>query len=329
MAPTDDRDIDRIRAQAAAWLARLRSDSPAPEDRAGFQSWLDDDDRHGAAFETVTAVWDLTGGLDVDRPMRAPSPARSNRRAVLAGVAAAFVVAVGSGIWFSDRGKTYATALGEQRRVVLADGSKVTLDTGTQITVRFRGNAREVSLDKGRAFFDVAHNPKRPFVVSAGKAEVVAVGTAFDVTRGRDLVSVILERGRVNVFPRGRSGKRYSLAPGDRIAMTDDGRVWRDRPNLFMALAWLHGRLGFDHESLAGAVADMNRYSAQRLVIADPAIAGLPVSGLFNAGDNEAFARALETLFPVKADIEPGEILLFGAKNRPAAPVAPAHKIPG
>jgi transmembrane sensor len=248
------------------------------------------------------------------RPVEAEGP---NRRGVLiGGVLAVAAAGAGAAYWYNrDRPQVYATARGEQRRLLLGDGSRLVLDTDTQITVRLTRERRQIVLDRGRAYFDVAPNPHRPFAVVAGTHEVVALGTAFDVTSESGAVSATLEHGQIAVSGDATELNDYVLSPGDRIIFAADGATTRDRPDIALTMAWRTGRLGFDRETLATAIAEMNQYSSEPLVIGDPAIAHLVISGLYTAGDNEAFAKSVSALLPVTAEIGPKEIILVGAKK--------------
>jgi transmembrane sensor len=266
MTRTMDTGTGDIRAQAAAWLARLHSDAHTPEDQAGFQAWLAEDSRHSAAFEAITATWDLVGGVQLARPMRAVSVGPS-RRGLLIGGGLAAASALAGGLWFVDLGDVYETGKGEQKRIALADGSWLILDTETRLRVRLGRERRAIALEHGRAYFDVASDVLRPFVVNAGNRDVVVTGTAFDVQRAYEDVSVTLERGHVFVRPASdTNGRTYSLVPGDRIAFVPGTQPRRDRPDLTLTMAWRTGRLGFDRETLAAAVAEMNRYGGLPIV---------------------------------------------------------------
>ena len=312
-----DGDLELIRAEAAAWLARLRSDSARPEDQAGFRAWLTRDERHAQAFEAITATWDAVGGLKLSRPMRPAAATGPDRRGVLiGGVLAVAAASAGAAYWYNrDRPEIYATARGEQRRLLLGDGSRLVLDTDTQITARLGKERRQIVLDRGRAYFDVAPNPHRPFAVVAGAHEVVALGTAFDVTFQSGVVSATLEHGRIAVSGDATELNDYMLSPGDRIVFAADGETTRDRPDIALTMAWRTGRLGFDRETLGSAVAEMNHYSARPLVIGDPQIAHFVISGLYTAGDNDAFAKSVSALLPVIAEVGPKEIVLMSAKK--------------
>ncbi|SNS35146.1 FecR family protein [Sphingomonas laterariae] len=298
-----------IKAEAAAWLARLRSEDRGPEDEAAFRAWLAEDARHAAAFDLVTNAWEMVGGLThevaVDEPVERTG---MSRRTVLAGVAA--MVAVGSGYLY-QRGAGadhYATQLGEQRRVTLADGSAVTLDTETEIRVAFHDDRREIELLRGRAHFDVAKDAARPFRVTAGGREVVAIGTAFDVARREDEVAVLLVEGRIAVRSPGVAAA-YPR-PGERIVIDRANAIHQERPDVQRATAWQVGRVIFDDQPLAAAVAEMNRYNRKPLVVTDAELGALRVSGTYSTGDSEAFARSIASLLPVAVHSTPQQILI-------------------
>lgn len=314
---SDGAQVDLIRAEAAAWLARLRSEAVRPQDQAGFQQWLAQDVRHGDAFEEITGTWDLVGGVPIPRPMRHVQPGRSTvgRRNVLLGAALIAVSGVTAGYWYLQRPETYVTGTGEQRRILLGDGSTVLLDAESQIAVRLQSHRRDIALNRGRAYFEVAPNPRRPFVVSAGGHEIVATGTAFEVEDDAGSVSATLEHGQIIVSDEATQSPGYVLAPGDRIFFANGSAPTRDRPDMPLAMAWRTGRLGFDRETLAAAVAEMNRYSRRPLLVGDPAIGNYAISGLYTAGDNEAFARSVSMLLPIAVDSRPEQIILTAAKK--------------
>jgi len=186
----------------------------------------------------------------------------------------------------------YRTAVGEQQAVTLSDGSEITIDTDSVVRVPAWHARRTVRVERGRAFFHVAHDPAHPFVVSALGNAVTALGTRFAVGVDGDRFDVKLVDGAVEVeVPAARRterlhagemlearGARVSLAAGDMAAAT----------------GWQSGRLTFEATPLADAVAEMNRYAQRKLRLAGPELAARQVSGTFRAGDVAAFAAALE-----------------------------------
>ena len=286
------------RAEAAAWLARLRADDRSPADERAFQSWLAADPSHIAAFEAINAMWDAAGGLAHPRPSGAPA---FRRRAVLAGLGTFVALATGFTAWENAYAGVYETDVGEQKHVALDDGTQVFLDTDTRIRVRFDTALRSVELEHGRANFRVAPDAKRPFVVRAAGEEIVASRTTFDVRRDGDRVSVVLIAGKAALKSAStqRANNSDVLTQGERVVAMANDVVKHDKPNLTPLLAWQTGQAIFENEKLVDAAAEMNRYTTMKLVVDDPAISRLRMSGVYRVGDNAAFARSVAALLPV------------------------------
>jgi transmembrane sensor len=294
-----------IRAQAAAWLARLCSDERTPVDDCAFRAWLREDQRHQQAFDLVNTAWEIAGGElpNMPGPVKVVRPQR--RYLMVGAIAGSFVVAVTVAMFF-PRSEAFATGLGEQRRIALDDGSTLLLDTSTTAEVTLRPHRREIKLIKGRAHFEVAKDANRPFVVSVGKQQVVAVGTAFDVGLEGDRASVLLTHGKVVVEdPAGRR----TMVPGDRLVFQSGG-VIADKPDLESLTAWATGRTVFESRTLKSVVAELNRYSRRQLVIIDPAVQEMKLSGSYKLGDAEAFAISVSALLPVEAQVRRDQIIL-------------------
>jgi transmembrane sensor len=308
---------DPVRHEAAAWFARLRADDVSEREREQFQRWLADDDDHRLAYERLEALWSGLGAHagrpEIGTALResqllqkraAAATHRPRQRHALAWLAAAaLLVMVLAGGWFAWHSRqanvrTYATGVGERRTLLLEDGSRVTMDTDTQLSSSFSAGARRLTLERGRAFFHVAKDPRRPFLVATRSGVVRAVGTQFDVYEHDDVVEVTLVEGRVEVTP--ENGDRDSHAPpttmtaGQQLLM---GKAYATplvtTAHTRAALAWLSGKLVFDDTPLPAAVEQFNRYSATRIVIGDGAVAKLRVSGVFRDDDGQAFVDAL------------------------------------
>ncbi|HEY4078849.1 MAG TPA: FecR domain-containing protein [Rhizomicrobium sp.] len=288
-----------IRAEAAAWLARLRSEDRDASDEAGFRAWLAASPAHAAAFEAVDRVWSEVGGLSDLRRQVVPSPARASRRALIAGVGLLAVTGGSALFWRSASARVYETDVGEQKHVALDDGSQLFLDARTRIAVSFSDTVRAVDLQYGRANFHVVPDYKRPFIVEAAERQIVATRCNFDVRCEDGKVQVVLIHGEADVKPAsaaaGTQGER--LRSGDRLVAVNDIEK-RDKPDMTRLLAWQTGYESFENENLAQAVEEMNRYSTERLEV-DPAVANLKVSGVYRVGDNGAFARSLSKLLPI------------------------------
>ena len=301
---------------AAAWAARRLGDGPA--DEAGFARWQAEDPAHAEAYVRAEAAWRLVGegagteGLLALRRQalhRARRPARRpglDRRAIAAGLAAA-IAAPAAGLWWTRRrgpeGELFQTALGEQRTLTLSDGSRVTLDALSVMRVRYAEAVRSIDLVQGRAYFEVAHDAARPLRVHAGPRTVTAVGTAFAVRREPRETTVVLAEGKVAVSDHESPVTLATMTPGQSMLLVDGVRAGAPtRADLDQALAWRRGQMVFDNVALADAAAEMNRYSTLQVVVADPSLRALRISGTFKAGETRAFVEAIQSYFPVRAE---------------------------
>jgi transmembrane sensor len=187
------------------------------------------------------------------------------------------------------------TAKGDIRRAPLADGSAVTLNTDTAIRAAFDGRMRRVDLLRGEALFDVAKDPARPFVVVAGDVRVRAVGTSFTVrTHADGQVGVIVREGVVEVW-RGDRGEPVRLSAEHAVRVADAGvlaPVVVGAAAVDRAMAWRQGQIDLDGLTLGQAADEFARYSDRHIVIDDPTVARLKMTGLFSASDPDGFAKA-------------------------------------
>lgn len=320
--PTDD----RILSEAALWFSRLSEAEGGDrgEIERGFQAWVAADPRHAEAFAAVSSAWDAVGDHAAAPEMvtlrhAALADARDSARARWYapgrfrqwGMAAAFAVAIVAGAGFLvlsqlPQGETYATKIGERRVVTLSDDSRVNVDADSEISVEFTDDIRLVRLLRGQAYFEVEKDPGRAFIVEAKDRRVVATGTAFNVELIDGEVRVTLVEGRVVVRPAAallappQRVAPAELAPGDQLTVSATAPARIDRPdNLATTTSWRSGKLIFDDEPLGDALVRMRRYSRTTIVVADPALSSLRISGVFNAGDLTAFVGALETYFPI------------------------------
>lgn len=312
-----------IDAEAAAWVARLHGERTEAIER-GLHAWLEADPAHSAAFERATEIWAMLPGaalcMEAERRMgvHAPSPAPTRRpimrRPALA-LAASVLLAFGVGtIWWSVAPEPgYATAIGEQKVAVLEDGSRIALNTNSRVDIDFTSETRAIQLDHGEAMFEVAHNAARPFIVTAGDKQIRAIGTVFLVRREGDSVTVTLIDGKVSVTdlaPRTRTAAKASaiLAPGERFTAVGPGQPVIDTESIEVATAWRRGQAIFRDTPLGEAVVELNRYGGKRLVVTDPRLAALPISGVFATNETRDFAEAMAALHGLHVRTE-GETL--------------------
>lgn len=247
----------------------------------------------------------------------APRPIITRRSVVIGSAAATFVAAVGTAIWrYAQDVELYRTRLGERRDILLADGSRIHLNTASTVEVSLRKDSRRIHLVRGEALFEVAHDPSRPFLVDAGAAKLRAVGTAFNVRIREAVVELTVTEGVVAVAENTAAVRRLDA----RHVAAGDGAVIRggavaptslDPDLLRQRLAWQDGVIELDGETLSQAVDEFNRYRAKPIIIGDPRLANLRVGGRFEVGEASKFLVAVEGSFPVQAmTADDGSILL-------------------
>ena len=311
--------------EAAAWRARL-TEADA-ESTPEFAAWLATDPRNVEAWKRVQAPWELVGehatapeiielrsaALEhvhaAGRRRWTRSPRFVFARRLSAAAAVLVVIVMGLLVWQSRSPDVYTTHAGERHVVTLADGSRIALDSRTEVRVHYTPQARELELVSGQARFDVAHDVTRPFSVIADGHKVVATGTAFNVDLfGSSLVVTLIE-GRVVVLaePVADAAEpltlpRLTLDVGDQLVLSPSEPPSVEHVSIERATAWENGEIVFENDRLASVVARINRYAQQPVVIADAATAELRISGVFHTGDVEGFVSTLVSYLPVQAE---------------------------
>ncbi len=313
---------------ASNWFAKLRSGRVTSEKDARFREWLEENTDNEIEYEHCEMVWELAGDLE-DNPEvqemiaecdeliaaenKRSSPTTyiniSKAAVLLLFVAGAIIVGL---IALPD---VYTTAVGEQRVVMLSDGSSVSLNTNTKVKVRYNNHTRKIILVEGQALFDVVHDSPRPFEVHAAGGFVRALGTRFDVLLIDNAVTVAVLEGTVEVVPdqtdavsqrgaakitSGESVKYWSSGTIAQIQKSDVERLSR----------WREGKLDFDAYRLADAISEFNRYTTNKLVIESSNLADILISGIFRIGDTESFLFALKETFNIRVIRRPDIILL-------------------
>lgn len=308
------------REAAAEWVVRLSAEDCSEADALAFDAWLQADPANRAAYDDALALW-LEAGANAGAVLqglreRRHRPDAGWRRLYVAagGLAAAIAAAL---VILPELGPApttdaYVTRTGEHRTIALADGSRIDLNAGTRVTVTLRAHERDVALLEGEAAFDVAHDLRRPFVISAGDREIRVVGTQFDVRRRAGRLSVVVARGAVEVRPSGAAaGEAFRLLPGQRLDH-DEGaaetRVAAAEPT--EALGWRTGRLVYRNQPLSQVVADLNAQFPEPIRIADPRLAAEPISGVLILDDEAAVVRRLALLVSAQAIPSGGGVVL-------------------
>ena len=343
--------------QAAAWRARLTD--AADFQSQEFSSWLAQNPRNREAWDAVQGPWDVLGQhaaapgvIELRRAAlaHAHNAIRNNlwpkryRRPAIAATAAACLVAAGAFLfWQQYRPDAFQTGFGERRVVTLSDGSQITLDSSSKVTVRYTADARTLMLVRGQARFDVAHDVARPFTVTAQGHKVVATGTAFDVDLLGPTLLVTLLNGHVVVLPQsaptapwiprappagdgsatlagsassasstaGEPADRIYLDPGEQLVMLSSGVPQISHVDIERVTAWERGEIVFDNEPLASVIQRMNRYGPRHIIAGDDRAANLRISGVFHEGDVDGFVSTIAAYLSVSAQERPdGDVVL-------------------
>lgn len=301
----------QIDDQAAAWAARRDRDALSATDRAALDAWIAGDPRAAGALLRAEAFMLEIGsagalGAGFEARDHSPGQAEPSRRRflVLGGAAAASLAAGGVLTSLMWAGEAHATGVGEIRLVPLADGSTLTLNTDSRAVVRFNSLRREILVTRGEAYFSVARDPERPFVVKIDDRAIRADGGAFTVHRlDASRSEVTVQTGALRLEMNGAS---QVVGANARVTLEKDGGA-RVTPvaghDVDRGLAWREGKLAFEGETLAEAAAQFARYGGPRIVIPDPALASEPITGLFAANDPAGFTRA--AALALGASVEP------------------------
>ncbi|MBL8271062.1 FecR family protein [Steroidobacter sp.] len=316
-------------SEAARWFARMHDDERTPADEARFDEWLARDPGNERAYQRLEALWgavESTRNAAPIREARARAVEESQHSAQLSAaagrrrggwfIAAAAVVATVGVVAVQvmlPADVVYRTAVGDRRTIQLSDGSQLILNTDTVATVRYRLTSRTVQLERGQAHFDVAHSTLRPFLVDAGRGVIRAIGTRFEVYRQADEVQVKLLEGRIEVTPAAETRRadvaagttlsnqpaRIEMTAGQQTALSASGMAPLTAVNVPVATAWLDGKLVFNDVRLQEAVAEINRYSTQKIYVLDGGLAEFRVSGVFRTDRADAFISAVSTSLPI------------------------------
>ena len=333
-------------AAAAAWFARRDSGEWQEADQAAFEAWLEAAVAHRIAFIRVEAAWKQADRLKAlgagirfgsapasgewrfspffEGGLRSQAPASASpwrRRVALVqwmrGLAAIVVIALAGAATlyaFGTRASEYRTAVGGLETVPLADGSTITLNTDSEIRVALNQAARTIELEHGEAFFEVAKDPGRPFVVDVGDRRVIAVGTKFSVRRDGDEIRVAVAEGHVRVEAEDAAGEPPThLQPGDIANADRDSLLVKQKPLAELEaedLGWRNGYVSFRDTPLSDVVKEFNRYNVAKIRVTDTEVAAIRIGGSFRVTNVDAFLRLIEQAVSVHAVRENNQIVL-------------------
>lgn len=313
--------IDAEQLEASEWVLRITSGAD-PEAEEACAAWRAADPRRDTAFHAAWRAWHAIGDTSVARVeswrdeatamRRSPvaqlrriarsRPARFGVPVALAASIAAFFL-VPQPVPQSSPELKVDTAIAETRALALDDGSRVTVGARSSVDVQYAADTRRVLLTSGQAFFEVAHDPSRPFVVLAGNAEIRVTGTKFDVIRIGDDVRVSVLEGRVEVRDRSAPGRQPEqvLIAGQRSELQAQAGLQPPAPTVAPPGEWRTGRLYYADAPLSEILADAERYSPVRIRVADASVARLRLTASFRTGDIERFVSDIEAALPVDA----------------------------
>lgn len=316
-----------IEERAAHWLARRQEPQWSAADQAELDAWLRESTAHEVAYLRLEYGWSKVDRLAALR--RPPTPAdpigarpptvrrhRLGRRPLAwSAAAAALLLSVVMLVSYEDllRRDVYATSIGGHEVVRLTDGSRIELNTDTRVRTDFTPQARSVWLERGEAYFEVAHEPSRPFIVYAGDRRVTVLGTKFSVRLdpNANRIQLAVTEGRVQLEelrPQVPAPPMIAIG-GDKVIA--DGTSMRVESRSVKAVAsdlsWRQGLLAFDQTTLADAAEEFNRYNRTRLVV-EPTAADVRIGGSFEATNIDAFARLLQQGFGLQVVESDGEI---------------------
>ncbi|WP_158913388.1 FecR domain-containing protein [Caulobacter sp. S45] len=312
---------EEIDSAAFGWVARLDRGDLDPEQNAALATWLAGDPRRQGALLRAEALWST-----LDAPLAAGPPfvnpiltrrktARTwSRRSALAGAGAALAAGVAGLLVFNSEEASLITEVGEVRHLPLTDGSTIDMNTQSRVQVAMQPRLRRIRLREGEAWFKVAKNPSRPFVVEAGDVRVRAVGTAFSVRVFNGGAEVMVSEGVVEAWLVGAQDRAMRVSANESAVIRERAPatlVPVEPLQVERKLAWREGRIDLDGETVAQAVAEFNRYSVRKIRIRNPKLAQERIYGVFMINNQIDFVNSIETAFSVKGAIDADYITLY------------------
>ena len=300
-----------LELQAAQWLVAREQPEWSADQAAVLETWLDESIAHKAVFWRLEAGWRAADRLAAMAGERSIESRRLGMPAPIWAIAASLVLVFSAALAFwnlsPDRESTavrVATAIGVQRQVALIDGSAVTVNTASAMRASFAAGERRVWLDRGEAYFEVAHDRRHPFVVFAGGRKVTVIGTKFSVRRDGDTVTVAVAEGRVRVEDSDPAAPERAaiITAGDVAIARGRSMLLADRSEQRVqdALTWRRGVLTFDQVTLEQAVREFNRYNERQIRLGDAQVARLHIGGSFEATNIDTFTRLLRDAFGLR-----------------------------
>lgn len=329
--------MNTIEDEASLWLVRLDNGNLSKQSRKELKAWLSADERHQIALKAMVDIWN-----DMDEVLMMINDENSSKNIslwpMLTPIFKPFLLAASISfiaifIWLAMpmnvEKNSYATLIGQQIDVTFSDGSIIHLNTNSRIKTEFSDEKRIIKLIKGEALFEVAHDPNRPFIVYAGDRLVQAIGTKFVVHLESENVQVTVTHGKVkmskvalNTTLSDIKEMNSATIQTDDIFIAKGEKVIADsnqtptlthiKPeNIKRELSWLDGKLVFVNERLFDVIKEINRYDDIEIVLKEPSLHDMRISGRFDLGDSEALIEAIELSFNIKSQqLKSNKILL-------------------
>ncbi|MFA5017345.1 MAG: FecR family protein [Methylobacter sp.] len=311
MTDSYDTSSGSVHEQATFWVTRLHSGDCTDQERRDFEVWLEQSEVHRVAHREVEAFWN---GLSRIEPLAAPQLAvaraylretRQSRRALskkrLAGILSVALITGFSPLgWLWLSTDIYRTAKGESAGIQLSDGSRIDLNTDTELSIQYTWTARSVKLERGEALFSVVHNPEKPFEVIAAGGRVQDIGTRFNIYRQADRVSVTVLEGEVSVAAK-QNATAQNLIPGQQISYDSTGQTSAiSYADMTIATAWQKGQLVFKGQPLNRVLEQLARYHDASLQVPDSRLQSLKVSGVFPTDNLSLALNTIAGALPIK-----------------------------
>jgi transmembrane sensor len=299
---------------ALAWLVKLHSGQASDEDRQACEAWRTSSPAHNHAYVEAEALWRDIGQMRSENsafvsaspPVIRSFKKVSARKTGWAIAASLFLMACLFSSdhlveWFTAATADYHTAVGQQRVVRLADGSRMHLNTDTAVNVSFTDQGRDIRLLKGEAAFTVEPDVNRPFTVQSGEVQTRAIGTSFVVHFHHKIVTVTVTEHAVQVSTiAGDASTTRVVREGEQVFYTVEKGISSARSiDRLHETAWQRGKLIFEAKPLAEVVTELNRYRPGRIMIMNPALRPLKVTGLFDVADTDAALRMIQHTIPI------------------------------
>lgn len=361
----------QIYEEAASWLVEFRAEDVDAVARQRFERWLSLSPQHVQAYLELASIWEIAGAgepasveqaaalierakgsdnivpLDASAQELVSSERDAGRRArrrpaftgVLAAAASVVLAIIIGGAWLYTQRSTYTTAVGEQRSILLADGSTIELNGRSKVRVRYGETGRRIELLAGQAFFEVAKDRTRPFIVTSDQVQVRAVGTSFDVNQRSRATIVTVVEGTVAITAAsarrdegsatspqeerlepllGKEGSAGAanvpnavlLSAGEQVTLTSDAKLTAQQADIVTATAWTQRKLIFDDTPLEDVADEFNRHNKRRLIIRSKGLEDFHVSGGFSSSDPEPLLRFLRAQNGIVVVEEQDEIIV-------------------